>query len=104
MLDADRGQLQDLAADQLSYGHSSGKVETRAQFVETIASKKTIFRSITLSEPTITIAGNNAIVRHLFSAEVESDGSLSSVKLGVLQVWQNHNGRWRLLARQGYKI
>jgi hypothetical protein len=50
MTAADKAQLEALVSDQLSYGHSSGKVETKAEFVGVIAGKKTIYKSITLSE------------------------------------------------------
>src|SRR6266540_7518649 len=50
MLDADRARLEELTADQLSYGHSSGRIETKAQFIDIVAGKKTIYKSITLSD------------------------------------------------------
>ncbi len=104
MLDADRARLEDLSSDHLSYGHSGGTMETKAQFINVIVSKKTIYKSITLSEPTVVIAGPNAIVRHVFSAETESDGKPGSARVGVMQVWQKQDGRWKLLARQAYKL
>ncbi len=79
-------------------------METKAQFINVIVSKKTIYKSITLSEPTVVIAGPNAIVRHVFSAETESDGKPGSARVGVMQVWQKQDGRWKLLARQAYKL
>jgi ketosteroid isomerase-like protein len=58
-----------------------------------------------LSEPTVTVAGNNAIVRHVFSGETASDGKPASARVGVLQVWQKQqDGRWKLLARQAFKL
>src|SRR5262245_58640759 len=33
------------------------------------------YKSITLSEPSVTVVGNNAIVRHIFSAETEAEGN-----------------------------
>lgn len=105
MLAADRAQLEDLTSDHLSYGHSSGRFETKAQFIDVVAGRKTIYKSIALSEPTVTVAGNNAIVRHVFSGETESDGKPSSARVGVLQVWQKQqDGRWKLLARQAFKL
>src|SRR6267142_6423722 len=74
MMAADKAKLEALVSDQLSYGHSSGKVESKAEFVSVIAGKKTIYKSITLSEPTVSVAGNNAIARHIFAAEVEAGG------------------------------
>jgi ketosteroid isomerase-like protein len=101
---ADRGKLEMLTADALSYGHSSGKVETKKEFIDVIAGKKTIYKSITLSDPTVSVAGNNAIARHIFAAEVESGGQASSPKIGIMQVWVKDGGAWKLLARQAFKI
>ena len=71
MLDADRARLEELVADQLSYGHSSGVIQTKAQFVDVIINKQTIYKSIVLSEPSTVIAGNNAIVRHMAAVDYE---------------------------------
>jgi hypothetical protein len=38
ILKADRGQFQALTAEQLSYGHSAGPVETKAQFIDAATS------------------------------------------------------------------
>jgi len=103
MMAADKAKLEALTADQLSYGHSSGKVETKAEFVAAIADKKTIFKSITLSNPSVAVVGNNAIARHIFAAEVEAGGQASSPKIGVMQVWVKDGGNWKLLARQAFR-
>ena len=44
MVDADKARLEELVADQLSYGHSSGVIESKAQFVSVVAGKKTILQ------------------------------------------------------------
>lgn len=103
MMAADKARLEALTADQLSYGHSSGKVETKAEFVAAIADKKTIFKSITLSNPSVAVVGNNAIARHIFAAEVEAGGQASSPKIGVMQVWVKDGAGWKLLARQAFR-
>jgi ketosteroid isomerase-like protein len=104
MLAADKAALESLVSDQLSYGHSRGVIESKAQFVEVVASKKTVYKTITLSEASTKIAGSNAIVRHVFSAETESGGKAGSARVGVLQVWQKQDGRWKLLARQAFRF
>ena len=104
MLQADRGALERLVADQLSYGHSSGLVETKAQFVDVIANRKTLYKAITLSEPSTVMAGDNAIVRHVFSNTTETGGKTASISVGILQVWQRQAGDWRLLARQAFRL
>ena len=104
MLQADRGALERLVADQLSYGHSSGLVESKAQFVDVIANRKTLYKAITLSEPSTVMAGDNAIVRHVFSNTTETGGKTASISVGIMQVWQKQAGDWRLLARQAFRL
>ena len=104
MLDGDKARLEDLVADQLSYGHSGGVIESKAQFIDVIVSKKTIYRSITLSNASTVMVGDNAIARHIFSAETESEGKPSTARVGVLQVWQKQAGGWKLLARQAFRL
>lgn len=104
MLAADKGKLESLVADQLSYGHSSGLVQDKAAFIDVIVSKKTVYKSIELSKQTIAISGNDAIVRHAWMSESGSgDGNWTVSKLGVLQVWQKQGSSWKLLARQAFK-
>jgi ketosteroid isomerase-like protein len=103
MLAADKAQLDTLVADQLSYGHSGGVIQTKAEFVDVIASKKTVYKSIVLSGQTVAVAGNAAIVRHAWASESESGGKSTLSKIGVLQVWQKQGASWKLLARQAFK-
>ena len=104
MLQADKAGLDRLVADQLSYGHSSGLVETKAQFIDVIANKKTTYKTISLSEPSMAIAGDNAIVRHIFTNTTETAGKTATISVGILQVWQRSDGAWRLLARQAFRL
>ena len=104
MISADRSQLDALTAPQLSYGHSAGVVESKAQFLDVVAGRRTVYKTITLSDQTLTMSGDNAIVRHVFSTDFESDGKPSSSRVGVMQVWHRQSGQWRLLARQAFRI
>ena len=105
MLAADRAKLEALVSDNLSYGHSGGVVQDKKDFVEVIASKKTVYKSIELSKQTVAVAGNNAIVRHAWESESGTgDGKWNVSKIGVMQVWQKEPGGWKLLARQAFKV
>ena len=104
LLEADKSQLEKLTAEQLSYGHSSGRVESKAQFINGVMTRKAIYKSITFPEVTVAVVGDASIVRHLYESESETEGKPSSVKIGALQVWQKQDGTWKLLARQGFKL
>lgn len=104
MIDADKAALESLAADDLSYGHSAGKIEDKAEFVRAIVSNESDFVTINLSEQTIKIVGNAAIVRHKLAATTNNNGKPGTANLAVLLVWQKQKGSWKLLARQAVKI
>lgn len=97
-------ELYAITAPQLSYGHSGGAVENQQAFVEKIASGKSDFVSIDISEQTICIAGNTAIVRHKLNAVTNDQGKPGQVQLKVLLIWQKQKGTWLLLARQAIKL
>ena len=103
MIDPTREKLEDLTSEKLSYGHSSGKLEDRAAFIETLLSGRSNFESIDLKEQTIVIENETAIVRHLLEAKTLDNGEPGEVKLRILLVFSHMSGEWRLLARQAVK-
>ena len=103
LLSADKVQLEELTAAQLSYGHSSGKVQNKSEFIDGVLGRKVVVKSLTFPDVTIAVAGNAAIVRHIYASESEAGGKTDNIRLGVLAVWQKQEGAWKLLARQGYK-
>ncbi len=104
MLDGDRTILEKLTSADLSYGHSSGKIEDKAAFVEALVSKKSDFITLNLSEQTIKVKGNVAYVRHKLSGETNDGGKPGTANIGVLLVWIKEDGAWKLLARQAFKL
>ncbi|SFM25876.1 nuclear transport factor 2 family protein [Methylobacterium pseudosasicola] len=104
LLAADGKALDALTLDGLSYGHSSGVVQDKAAFIEALTSGRSKFPSITLSDRTASVIGDDAIVRHVFDGETVSGGKTAPVHIGVLQVWHRDGGRWRLMARQAFKL
>jgi ketosteroid isomerase-like protein len=104
MVDPDKDVLDKLTAEDLSYGHSSGLIQTKEEFIDALTSGKSDFVNIDLTQQTVKIVGNNAIVRHIFSAVTNDGGRAGTTKLSVLMVWQEQNGKWKLLARQATKV
>lgn len=103
MVNADAAKLEALAAPGLTYGHSSGHVDTRQEFIGKIVSGKSDFVSIELLNQTVTMSGKTAIVRHKLNAVTNDNGKPGEVHLLVMLVWQKIGGSWKLLARQAVK-
>jgi len=103
LIKPDKTILEDLAAEELSYGHSSGLVENRTAFVDALVSGKSKFSTVAFSDQTITIAGNAAVVRHRMIADLHNNNGITKIDIIILLVWQKQNGKWKMLARQAAK-
>src|SRR3954470_9937307 len=103
MIDADQKTLESLVLDQLSYGHSPGYVEDKKVFIQNIVSNKSDFVTMDLTNQTITLSDNVALVRHKLDGKTNNDGVAGEAHLLVLLVWQKKGGQWKLLARQAVK-
>ena len=104
MIKPDKGILESLAADELSYGHSSGMIENKEQFVNEFVQGNSIFTDIRLENQTIEIAGDNAIVRHRLIGDTFNKKTPGKADIIILMVWHKRDGEWKLLARQAAKI
>lgn len=97
--------LEEISSKDLSYGHSNGLVEDQKTFVESLMSLKYDFVTMDLTEQTIKVIGNSAIVRHILTAKTNDAGKgPGTANIKVLQVWQKQGSKWVLIARQAVKI
>ena len=103
MVDPTQAALAQLVADDLSYGHSGGKVDTKSSFISDLLAGKSDFVTIAISDQTIKVVGNTAIVRHTLTADTNDSGKPGKVQIKILGVWQQQGGQWKLLARQAVR-
>jgi len=104
LLEADKVKLAQVAADQISYGHSDGRAETKDQFITGVMNRKQTVKSLAFPDLKVAVVGNAAIVRHTYLSESERDGKATTTRIGALQVWQKQDASWKLLARQGFRL
>ena len=64
--------------------------------------RKAVVKSLKFTEPKMAIHGATAIARHFYESESEEAGKTTKIKIGVLQVWQKTDGKWKLYARQAH--
>jgi len=102
MLARDGAALERLMAPELTYGHSDRRVQNKAEVVDAIATGKSQFDSIALSEQTIHVVGDLAIVRHRFVADTVSNGTPGHPDIRILQIWQKRSLGWAMLVRQAH--
>jgi ketosteroid isomerase-like protein len=95
-----------LCAAELSYSHSSGRVEDKATFIANATNGKSKYLSLEYQDTKIRVVGSAAIVRFHWVGEQEAvaDGKKSSTDLQILMNWQKQGAEWKLLSRAATKL
>jgi ketosteroid isomerase-like protein len=98
MLDADLQTLDELCADELSYTHSSGVRDTKAEYFEKIRTGYYVYHRIEHPVERVEVAGDTAIVVGRMTADIDSGDVRKTIDNLALSVWTRSEGRWRLFA------
>jgi hypothetical protein len=87
----------------LSYGHSNGWVETKADVIKDLETGYIVYHSY--KEDSLKISINESVANARFVADIKAtmNGNDTNVHLKVLEVWVKKGKRWILFARQGIK-
>lgn len=106
VVDADRSKFDELLSKDLVYGHSSGAVQNKQEFIEEIIILTPFdYLSVNVHDQTINISENIAIVRHIYVAQAKNkSGEVVDIRIGNMMVWVKDKKNWKLLSRQAYKL
>lgn len=99
--------VEDLFARKATYGHSSGKMETREEAIRGITKNLSVYKDTAITNLSIIITADDdvAIVRHHFKAiEHKADGTAAPLNLALMLVWVKEGSKWRLMGRQAVKL
>ena len=86
------------------FGQKKNDKDAVSDAADKLVSKKSDFVTIDITNQTINIVGNTAIIRHHFYATTADSGKApGDVTLDILLVWAKVKNDWKLLARQAVK-
>ena len=103
MIKPDSVALRNLTTEELTYGHSTGLIDSRESFMSSLLSGQTDVSKIDVKNQEITIKGDVAWVRSNTTIELTEAANKRLVDLKMLYVWVKEKGFWRLLARQAVR-
>jgi ketosteroid isomerase-like protein len=104
MVRADTAELGRLLADDLTYTHSTGAVETKEQFLAAISSQATRYRSIDPSEILVRVYGDTAVVTGKVAMQASFRGQDLSFAARFTAVYAHLEGAWKLVAWQTTRL
>ena len=104
LLAKDSVTLSSLLADDVTYIHSSGFVQTKSQLIRDVMSGFQDYKSIEPSDMNVRIYDNASVVTVKLKTSVIFGGKPTDLNLLVTLTWIKMNGDWKLVARESVKL
>ena len=101
MIAKDGAALDKLLSEDLMYTHSAGQFETKAQFMKSIVSGKSIVERLEYFDTVVRVYGNTALVKggvDLYHSKT------NIVHMNILHVWVKGPDGWKMVARQATRL
>src|SRR3954452_17816041 len=97
MEQADLTVLDASCADELSYAHSSGARDTKAEYLAKFRSCYSVYHRIEHPVERVAVLGDTAIVVGRMAADLDVDVTPKTIDNLALAVWTRASGNWQLL-------
>ena len=104
LLGNDIPSLDRILADDLTYAHSTGKVEHKREFLSLLAAGILRYKNFECSDVQVRVYGNAAVVTGKADIHVEFGGKADHVLLRYTAVYVRKDGSWQMVAWQSTKI
>jgi ketosteroid isomerase-like protein len=104
LLHNDIASLERVLSEELTYAHSTGKVEHKGEFLSMLASGKLRYKDFRCSDLQIRVYGNAAVVTGKADIRVEFEGREHHELLRYTAVYVRTEGSWQMVAWQSTKI
>lgn len=104
-ISGDATRLRELLTDDLSYGHNDGRIQTKVEFINAVASKQTKYEAVDYLETNLKETAAGVVT---MTGRVRLKVSRGDVRveftLRFLAVWREEAGQWRLHAYQSTRL
>jgi hypothetical protein len=101
---ADVATLDRILSPDLTYTHSTAKVETKKEFIEGVKAGTLKYKVIAPDDTRVRVYGSTAVGTGRCRFEVESAGQELKVSVRFTDVYVKRDGAWQLVAWQSTRI
>jgi len=98
MTKKDAGFLQNVLADDLTYTHSNGLVETKAEHLGNIQSGAITYKSMQPENINVKVYGKSAVITGVVNVDGVYEGKAFALRLRYTDVYIKKKGTWKLAA------
>ncbi len=96
--------LEKILGDQLIYAHSTGAIESKADYIGRLRSGKQKYDVIDQQSVTVRVYGNAAVAHLKLRMSGISNERPFNDQLMAMHFWVKQGGSWRLVAHQTTKL
>jgi ketosteroid isomerase-like protein len=100
----DGAALAKLLHPDLTYSHSNGHNESKADVLKSVTAGKATVEAIDFSETTVRVYGNTALVRGKVDIRNNTAGKSTTANLNILHVWIKGPQGWQMVGRQATRL
>ncbi len=103
-LAADAGALDSMMTDDLTFMHPDATVETKAQFIEAVRTKRYQYRSLTDESRQIRVHDKTGIVSGVSRIVLTVGGQEIEVRVAFTELWVKKGKSWRMVLWQATQV
>jgi hypothetical protein len=96
--------LEHLMADECTYTHTSSQTQTKAEFIGDLKTGKRVWKAVKNTDVHVTVYGRTAVLTGRSDHSVVNDGMERQVQTKILEVYENRNGQWQMVAHQSTRL
>jgi len=104
MMKQDVAALDTLLDEELTYVHTGGELDSKAEFIDLIRSRRLVYESISPSDVQVRVRDGVAIATGLSQMRVRSATGVSSFGIRFTEVYVRRGGRWLLTAWEATRL
>lgn len=104
MVSRDFDFLRKILASDLTYTHSNGKFETKAEFLTEIIDGTLRYQKMLPGDQLVRIYGKMAVITGRCEVSVKQGDRVVESQLRYTDVWRKRRGKWQLVAWQSARI
>ena len=104
MTDVNLEELNALLADELTYTHTTGQSETKAEFLAALQSQRIRYESIRPKNVQVRIYSDTAFVTGISAMRVRAGERRASFSIRFIEVYHKKDGNWQLVAWQSTRL
>ena len=104
MIDVDIDALEKILAPGLVYTHTTGSVDTREQFIESLVQRNVRYHAVDISENQVRVAGDVATSTGAATLSVSTPTLSLELAIRFIEVYVRTDGAWQLIAWQSTRL